>query len=81
MNLTYEIELREDGTVQSAEWYYKGADGSYTSYYKTNNAGDGIFFVNLKKNDCSQMVGTCDFSVCGLKVASAKAKIRKWMNS
>ena len=62
--------------VQRCRWNYKGIE---EYYYETNIYGDGIFFVDLRENIRIQLEGTCDFSICGLKKTSARAKIKKWM--
>lgn len=49
-------------------------------YYCTNGNGEGLFYVNLKNGDRNQLSGTCQFSLCGLKDNSARAKIRRMMN-
>lgn len=46
-------------------------------YYCTNREGDGLFRVDVARNDRKQLKGTCQFSVAGLKDKSKKAKIRK----
>lgn len=50
------------------KWIWGYNTESYR-YYCTNDNGDGIFL--------KQIVGTCQFSLRGLK--GPKAKIRKWM--
>lgn len=63
------------------EWWWKSSedeDGSRPSgYWCTNDYGEGVFYVNTRRNERSQLVGTCDFSLCGL--SDPKAKIRRWM--
>lgn len=46
------------------------------SYYCTNRYGDGLFKVCLSRNTRTQIIGTCDFSVHGLKDKSKKDKLR-----
>ena len=46
-------------------------------YYCTNKDGEGLFRVDLQRNDRRQLKGTCQFSVYGLKNKSKKAKIKK----
>lgn len=58
------------------EWRWSDSDDTY---WTTNNEGDGIFIVTLSRNERSQVVGTCDFSLRGMTNESAKRKIRKWM--
>lgn len=50
---------------------------SEDEYYCTNKDGEGLFKVCISRNSRSQLIGTCDFSVRGLKDDSKKAKIRK----
>ena len=59
------------------KWWDKDTDGD--RYFCTNDNGEGIFFVDLTRNDRKQLVGTCDFTLNGVK--DPKAKIRKWMNA
>ena len=49
-------------------------------YYTTNNSGDGMFFVDLSKNDRRQLAGTCDFTVRHCKTDEGKkAKMRRYL--
>ena len=50
------------------------------SYYCTNGRGEGIFFVDLSRNERKQLTGTCQFSVYGLKPKSKKSKLRTWLD-
>ena len=61
-------ELYEDGVKM---WV------SDDIYYCTNRYGEGLFKVDLIRNERKQLKGTCQFSVCGLKDKSKKEKIRK----
>lgn len=61
-----------DGKTTSGEWYV-------TKYYCTNGGGEGIFMVDMKRNERKQLVGTCDFSLCGLK--DPRRKIREYHNA
>lgn len=74
--MKYEFELRENGTVQNANWL---VSDDAAVYYCTNGEGEGVFRVDLRSNDRRQITGTCQFSVYGLQPASARAKIRRWM--
>ena len=60
-----------DGKTSSGEWYV-------TQYYCTNADGEGLFFVDLKRNKTKQILVTCQFSLNGLK--DPKGKIRRYHN-
>lgn len=62
---------------ESARWWHSDTDG--LKYWTTNGNGDGIFFVDSRKNSRTQLVGTNDFSVHGLK--DKRRAIRRWMNT
>lgn len=47
-------------------------------YYCTNSDGEGIFIVDIGRNERKQILGTCQFSLVGLK--DPRRKIRSWMN-
>ena len=57
-----------EGKNSAGEWYT-------SHYYCTNNDGEGLFFVDLKNNERWQVLGTCQFSLRGLK--DPKRAIRK----
>ena len=61
-----------DGKTTSGDWYV-------SKYYCTDSTGDGVFFVDRDRNERKQLVGTCDFSVAGLK--NPQRKIREWMKA
>ena len=64
------------------KWHWKSAEdesGYCRRYWTTDADGEGIFIVDLKENSRTQILGTCDFSVVGLK--DPKAKIRRWANA
>ena len=42
-------------------WYWHSWTGG------KNSAGEGLFIVDLKKNERKQLLGTCQFSLRGLK--------------
>ncbi len=65
------IKYQHDGN----EWGWR-VEGS-PIYYCTNGMGDGIFTQDDRTGETKQIVGTCQFSVRGLK--NPRAKIRKWM--
>lgn len=66
-------------TKEGNRWEWT-TDKDWDIYYCTNNEGDGIFRINCVRNECNQLEGTLQFSVSGLTDASAKRKIRKYMN-
>lgn len=66
------IKYEHDGN----EWSWQ-VEGSDYCYY-TDKRGDGVFVRDLKTGNTKQIVGTCQFSVAGLK--DPRAKIRRWMN-
>lgn len=77
--MAYNLIYDNDGNKWSwwrKEW--KGNEDGVSQYYTTNHSGEGVFFVNLEKNSRKQLVGTCDFSLAGLK--DPKRKIRRYMN-
>ena len=47
-----------------------------SAYYCTNDEGEGVFFVDLDRNERTQLVGTCDFSLARIK--DPRGKIRRW---
>lgn len=49
-----------DGKCSNGEWYTK-------KYCCTNNDGEGLFIVDISKNERKQILGTCQFSLAGLK--------------
>ena len=62
------------------EWHWKSTEtetGWYSFYFTTDDNGNGVFRVDLEANDRRQLVGTCDFSLSGLK--DPRAKIRRFM--
>ncbi len=66
-------------TKEGNRWEWTtDADGDI--YYCTNNEGYGIFRIDSIRNQSKQLEGTLEFSVSGLTDASAKRKIRKYMN-
>ena len=48
-------------------------------YYCTNDEGNGVFLINSRANDRKQLVGTCEFSLVGIK--DPRGKIRKYMKA
>ena len=59
-------------------------DGNYIEahvddfhYYCTNKSGNGLFYVDLDRNDRKQIEGTSQFSVAG--VADKKGKLRRYL--
>ena len=64
-------------------WWRKSWEdetGYTPTYYSTNRDGEGLFWVDLRKNSYKQLSGTCQFSIRGLKESSVRAKIRRLMN-
>ncbi len=59
------------------KWWYKETDGD--RYFCTNDNGEGVFLVDLTRNDRKQIVGTCDFTLNGVK--DPRARIRSWMKA
>lgn len=59
------------------KWIWGYNTESYRYLYCTNDNGDGIFLVDQRNGNRKQLVGTCQFSLRGIK--NPKAKIRKWM--
>ena len=60
-------------------WYFADHPTPFISrYFCTNDDGDGVFCVDLKRNTRDQILGTCQFSVAGLK--DPRAKIRRYVN-
>lgn len=49
------------------------------TYFTTNSYGEGVFFVDITRNNRKQLTGTCQFSVCGLKPESKKDKLRRFL--
>lgn len=73
------LVYKQDGACWA--WHRKmdeDEDGHFTRYWTTNAAGAGIFVVDLKRNNRTQLVGTWDFSLAGIK--DPRRKIRNWMN-
>lgn len=60
-----------DGKNSAGDWYV-------SQYYCTNSEGEGLFFVDLKRNERKQILGTCQFSLRGLK--DPKGAIRRYHN-
>lgn len=60
-----------DGKDSAGDWYV-------SQYYCTNDEGEGLFFVDLKRNERTQILGTCQFSLRGLK--DPKRAIRRYHN-
>lgn len=52
-------------------------DPDWSRYYTTNSEGEGLFIVDLKRNERQQILGTCQFSLRELK--DHKRSIRKYM--
>ena len=59
-----------DGKTSSGDWYVN-------RYYCTNDEGEGVFVVDLSRNERKQIMGTCQFSLAGLK--DPRGAIRRWM--
>lgn len=59
-------------------WEWRWSDND-SVYWTTNGNGEGIFLIDPSHNEEKQLMGTCDFSLRGMKDESAKRKIRKWM--
>lgn len=78
--MTKRIVYLQDGSRW--EWHYKADEdehGQYFKYWTTNRNGDGIFRVDSRKNERTQLVGTWDFSLVG--IADPRRKIRAWMSA
>jgi len=45
-------------------------------YYCTNTNGEGLFYVDIERNERTQIIGTCDFSTHGLTKNSIRRKLR-----
>lgn len=59
-------------------WYHAEKRSNYVSkYFSTNDEGEGVFFIDLTKNERHQLLGTCQFSLVGLK--DPRSKIRRYM--
>lgn len=58
------------------KWY---SDMEGLKYFCTDRNGEGIFLVDLLRNERTQLEGTLDFSLIGIK--NPQAKIRRWMKS
>ena len=59
-----------DGKTASGDWYV-------SRYWTTNDNGEGLFMVDLARNERKQILGTCQFSLSGLK--DPKRAIRRYM--
>lgn len=57
------------------EWVWWRDDSPYCYY--TNKRGMGLFMQDLRTGETHQVLGTCSFSLNGLK--DPKAKIRRMM--
>lgn len=68
------LKYKKDG--DKWEWRWSDSDNVY---WTTNGRGEGAFVIDPSHNEEHQVLGTCDFSLRGMKDASAKRKIRKWM--
>jgi hypothetical protein len=67
--------IRQDG--KRYIWYWaKSREPLPDRYYCTNNEGDGIFVIDLVRNDRKQLIGTCQFSLAGIK--DPRGKIRRY---
>ena len=51
---------------------------SVRKYYSTNSDGEGVFIIDLVRGERKQILGTCQFSLNGLK--DPRRAIRRWMN-
>lgn len=49
-----------DGKDSAGDWYKK-------KYFCTNSDGEGLFVVYPERNERQQLLGTCQFSLAGLK--------------
>ena len=58
-------------------WVGEHRNDEHPITYYTNSDGEGIFLFNRKTWQERQLVGTCQFSVYGLK--NPHSKIRRWM--
>lgn len=68
------LSYEKDGN----RWMWRWNDDDNV-YWATNNRGDGVFRIDLSRDEKSQVLGTCDFSLHGMTDESAKRKIRRWM--
>lgn len=59
-------------------WYIAGDD---ERYFQTSSDGEGIQEILCEHNVRRDLEGTCQFSVRGVSDASAKKKIRHWMEN
>lgn len=59
------------------KWFWWWNTDVGKRHYSTSSRGDGVFEVDDSTGDMKQLVGSCQFSLNGLK--NPKAKIRKWM--
>ena len=59
-----------DGKNSRGDYYLK-------KYYCTNGYGEGVFVVYPERNERKQILGTCQFSLVGLK--DPKRAIRRFM--
>lgn len=66
------IKYDHDGN----EWFWR-VEGSAYHFY-TDRKGCGVFVQDIRTGNTKQLVGTCQFSVSGLK--DPRAKIRRWMD-
>lgn len=63
---------------RDARWRWYRADKRQecpSHFLCTNDDGEGIFSVDLDRNERHQLVGTCDFSLAGIK--DPRRKIRR----
>lgn len=62
-------------------WHRKSEedeDGYYNRYCMTNSDGEGLFVMDRRRGELHQVLGTCQFSLRGLK--DPRRKIRDYMN-
>lgn len=70
------LYIRRDGAA--FRWWWAHDPQEYVSgYYTTNSSGEGIFYVDLERNERKQLLGTAEFSVSGLKYP--ERAIRRWV--
>lgn len=59
-------------------WIGEKRDGPKSYFWSTNVHGQGIWYYDLSDGEVTQIVGTCDFSVRGVK--DPRSKIRRWVS-
>lgn len=75
--LIIEKSNKHDDSDKRYNWYFSDDEDVY---WYTNNAGNGVFYVNHRTRCYQQSAGTCQFTIAHLKTRRGiENAIKKYM--